>query len=239
MVPDWPAPQNVCAIQTLRWGGVSLPPFDTLNLGDHVGDDALAVAHNRQLLNRIVPTEPVWLKQVHGKTVIDAAYASCQPEADASVAFLPAVVCAVMTADCLPVLLCDTAGSVVGAVHAGWRGLAAGVIDAAVSALQVPPETLMAWLGPAIGPTAFEVGADVLESLSVQNSDASLAFSPIRDGKWLADIYTLARQRLHKLGVRQVYGGDLCTFTAHEQFFSYRRDGNTGRMATLIWLERL
>ena len=238
IVPDWPAPGRVHALQTTRHGGVSLPPFDDFNLGDHVGDDALAVARNRALLQAFVPTEPLWLRQVHGSEVVDAADAACLPQADASVTTRAGVVCAVMTADCLPVLLCDEAGTVVAAVHAGWRGLAAGVIEAAVHSMGVPTATLMAWLGPAIGPQAFEVGTEVFDAFTGADRRAREAFRQTAGDKWLADIYLLARQRLQQLGVQRVYGGGFCTYSERERFFSYRRDGRTGRMATLIWLDK-
>ncbi len=235
--PDWPAPAHVKALQTTRVGGASKAPYDSLNLGDHVGDDPLKVAANRQLLSPYVPTEPLWLNQVHGIAVVDAAKASCLPDADASFTRANNAVCATMTADCLPVLLCDEAGTVVSAVHAGWRGLCDGVIEAAIAAMQVQPQSLMAWLGPAIGPNAFEVGAKVRAAFMSHDKEADLAFRPIADDKWLGDIYLLARQRLHKLGIENVYGGGLCTYTDQTRFFSFRRDGATGRMASLIWLD--
>lgn len=235
--PDWPAPANVKALQTTRLGGVSAAPYDSLNLASHTGDDVLKVAQNRQRLTQYVPTEPVWLKQVHGITVIDAANTSCEPEADVAVSTTPGAVCAVMTADCLPVLLCNDSGTVVAAVHAGWRGLLDGVIEASVKAMQQPPHQLMAWLGPAIGPQAFEVGDEVRNAFVAHDADAGRAFFPQAQGKWLGDIYLLARQRLHVLGVERIYGGGLCTYTDEELFFSYRRDDVTGRMASLIWLE--
>lgn len=238
ILPDWPAPANVRALQTTRRGGFSCTPYDTLNLGMHVGDDALAVAANRQLLNAWVPSEPVWLEQVHGTQVVSAEQAGCLPRADGCIARRPGAVCAVMTADCLPLLLCDRAGSVVAAVHAGWRGLAAGVIEAAVAAMACPPPELMAWLGPAIGPLAFEVGEEVRAAFVAHQTEAAAAFTPRGAGRWLADIYGLARLRLHAAGVRSIHGGGLCTYTDAAQFYSYRRDGATGRMATLIWLER-
>ncbi len=238
ITPDWPSPPSVRALQTTRRGGVSIPPFNELHLGEHVGASSQAVAHNRQLLREFVPAEPLWLRQVHGIHVADAALVSPLPEADAGVAFRSGAVCAVMTADCLPVLLCDQTGTVVGAVHAGWRGLAAGVIEAAVRAMQVPPETLMAWLGPAIGPQVFEVGDDVHGAFVGYSELAGQAFRPGGRGRWLADIYLLARQRLNALGIRNIYGGGFCTYSESEGFFSYRRDGQTGRMATLIWLKQ-
>lgn len=237
IVPDWPAPSNVRALQTTRLGGVSIAPYYSLNLGDHVGDDAISVARNRMLLNPLLPSEPVWLEQVHGIVVADADRAGCRPVADAAVAKRTGSVCVVMTADCLPVLLCDRQGTVVAAVHAGWRGLAAGVIEEAVGKMEVAPQDLMAWMGPAISQRAFEVGAEVRAAFVSQDQAAAAAFIPGQVDKYLADIYALARLRLNALGVSQIYGGDRCTFTDSERFFSYRRDGVTGRQGTFIWLE--
>jgi YfiH family protein len=236
IVPDWPAPPNVRALQTTRQGGVSESPYRSLNLGDHVGDEPMRVAANRQRLNAWLPTEPVWLQQVHGRAVVHAEQASCLPQADAAVASSANAVCAVMTADCLPLLICDSAGSQVAAVHAGWRGLQAGVIEAAVAKIQASPADLLVWLGPAIGPQAFEVGAEVREAFTQADAEASTAFVQTSEHKWLADIYLLARQRLERIGVTAVYGGDLCTYTDSARFFSYRRDGVTGRMASMIWI---
>ncbi len=234
--PDWPAPANVRAVQTTRSGGLSSPPYASSNLGSHVGDSPIVVARNRMLLEPLLPSEPIWLQQVHGVTVADAAQASCLPEADACVSVSKGAVCVVMTADCLPVLLCDENGSVVGAAHAGWRGLCDGVIESTVNAMQVPPGTLMAWLGPAIGPSAFEVGDEVRAAFVVKQPAAFAAFVAGAEGKWLADIYMLARLRLQSLGIERIYGGDFCTFSDPARFYSYRRDGVTGRMGTFIWL---
>lgn len=236
IVPDWPAPARVRALQTTRQGGLSRPPYDTLNLGMHVGDDALTVAANRNLLNPSVPSEPVWLEQVHGTTVVTAEGAGCIPRADACISHQANAVCAVMTADCLPVLLCDDAATVVGVAHAGWRGLANGVIEATVQAMQADPATMLAWLGPAIGPQAFEVGGEVRAAFLGHDTGAAVAFMPAGNDKYLADIYLLARQRLNALGVRRIFGGSFCTYSDRERFYSYRRDGKTGRMASLIWL---
>ena len=237
ITPDWPAPANVKALQTTRLGGISSAPYDSLNLGDHVGDAPLAVARNRMLLNTLLPSEPVWLKQVHGTVVANADLASCLPQADACIARHRDAVCVVMTADCLPVLLCDTRGSVVGAVHAGWKGLAAGVVEATVKAMEVAPQHLMAWLGPAISQQAFEVGDEVRAMFVDADPQAAEAFIPGQQGKWLADLYALIRLRLNSLGITQVYGGGFCTYRERERFFSYRRDGVTGRMGTFISLE--
>lgn len=234
--PDWPAPPNVRAMQTTRLGGISESPYNSLNLGDHVGDDPMRVAANRQRLNQWLPNEPVWLHQVHGTAVVQAEQASCLPQADATVASTANAVCVVMTADCLPLLLCDRAGSKVAAVHAGWRGLHAGVIEAALAQMNVPPADLMVWLGPAIGPQAFEVGPEVRAAFVGHDTEAERAFEPAGAGKWLANLYLLARQRLQVMGISAIYGGDLCTYTDAQRFFSYRRDGVTGRMASMIWL---
>lgn len=241
IIPRWPAPANVRAIQTTRAGGVSAAPYDTLNLGMHVEDNPLNVARNRQLLNACVPTEPVWLNQVHGVSVVDAGATSCVPDADAAFSTSRGAVCAVMTADCLPLLFCNREGTVVAATHAGWRGLCEGVIEATIEAMQVLPGSLMAWLGPAIGPQAFEVGEDVRQEFISQQSEAKDAFAATGGDKCLADIYRLAQLRLERMGVTEIYGGgidqDFCTYTDKNRFFSFRRDGKTGRMATLIWLE--
>ncbi|BCB27752.1 laccase domain protein [Sulfurimicrobium lacus] len=296
IVPDWPAPASVHALVTTRAGGVSVAPYACLNLGDHVGDDPIAVAANRRMLQTSLPTEPVWLKQVHGRGIADADHAAGVPNghgksvtpdhetcrdrfphpspppapargvpagigskaaqsgetgegdegslresqitADGSVARKSGVVCAVLTADCLPVLLCDRAGTVVAAAHAGWRGLADGVVEAAVAAMAVEAGEVLAWLGPAIGPQAFEVGGEVRQIFMEHDPAADSAFVPsVNAGKWLADIYLLARQRLARIGVSAVYGGDCCTYSDAERFYSYRRDGVTGRIASLVWID--
>lgn len=239
IVPDWPAPARVRAGTTTRQGGVSVSPWNSFNLGDHVSDDPQAVAENRRRLReaRHLPAEPLWLEQVHGIEVVDAATAHGKPMADASVAYRPGHVCAVLTADCLPVLLCDMQGTHVGAAHAGWRGLVNGVIEQTVLRMGRPANDLLAWLGPAIGPAAFEVGEEVRQAFIAQDPDATAAFTPSPAGRWLADIYHLARLRLQRLGVNHIYGGHWCTYTDAERFYSYRRDGVTGRMASLIWLE--
>ncbi|MEQ6290621.1 peptidoglycan editing factor PgeF [Vogesella sp. MAHUQ-64] len=238
ITPAWPLPANVGSLITTRKGGVSPAPYASLNLGDHVGDDAANVSANRALLRQQLPAEPAWLEQVHGTVVVDAATVppGSKPKADASFSRSPGVVCSIMTADCLPVLLADRAGTVVGAAHAGWRGLCGGVIEATVQAMNEPAANLIAYLGPAIGPDAFEVGAEVREAFLAHDIHAVTAFQPIDDGKYLADIYQLARQRLAALGISEVYGGDACTVIDRDRFFSYRRDQITGRMASLIWL---
>jgi YfiH family protein len=230
---------NVKALQTTRMGGVSLAPYASLNLGAHVNDDTAAVATNRQLLMPYLPSEPVWVNQVHGIEVIDAAQSTCLQNADAAFTTQLNVVCVTMTADCLPVLLCDKAGTVVAAVHAGWRGLCDGAIEAAVHKMQVPKSEILVWLGPAIGPNAFEVGEEVRAQFIQHDQQATQAFKPHRD-KWLCNMYLIAQQRLKALGVTQIYGGgvneDFCTYTDEARFFSFRRDNITGRMASLIWL---
>ena len=237
-VPDWPAPASVRALQTLRTGGCSAAPWDSFNLGDHVGDDPCCVAANRAALRRHLPAEPRWLQQVHGNVAVDADSLVNSPEADAAFSRQPGTVCAVMTADCLPVLFCDRAGTVVAAAHAGWRGLLAGVLEETIAQMQVPAGELLVWLGPAIGPNCFEVGDEVRSDFVARDAVAADAFFVAQPGKWLADIYMLARQRLQALGIRAIYGGECCTVSDHDRFFSYRRDGVTGRMASLIWLEK-
>lgn len=238
LTPEWPAADRVQGASTTRLGGVSAAPFDSLNLGDHVGDDPASVHRNRSLVRNALslPSEPIWLSQVHGTRVVDASDASAGAEADASVAFRAGVVCVVMTADCLPVLFCDREGTRVGIAHAGWRGLAAGVLEATVRALDCEPSRLLAWLGPAIGPGAFEVGEEVRTAFVGRQPAAAGAFVPSAAGRWLADLYTLARFRLAAVGVEAVFGGELCTYSAADRFYSYRRDARTGRMASMIWL---
>lgn len=236
MFPNWSAPTNVHAFQTTRHGGFSGAPYRSLNLGDHVGDAPLTVARNRMVLNQLVPSEPIWLEQVHGTLVVDANAAGCRPRADACVARGRGAVCVVMTADCLPVLLCDRAGTVVGAAHAGWRGLADGVLEATIAAMQVAPADLLVWFGAAIGATAFEVGTEVRAQFVAQHAAADSAFTPNGTDKYLADLYALARLRLEQLGVRDIFGGEHCTYREADRFFSYRRDGVTGRMGAFIWL---
>ncbi|MBS1136982.1 MAG: hypothetical protein H6R11_936 [Proteobacteria bacterium] len=236
IVPDWPAPAAVRALITTRHGGVSGGACASLNLALHVGDDPAAVAENRARLRRHLPDEPLWLDQVHGVTVVRADQVQQGARADGSVTRRRGTVCAVMTADCLPLLLCDAAGSVVGIAHAGWRGLAAGVIEATVRAMEQPGGDLLAYLGPAIGPASFEVGAEVRAAFLDHDARASAAFVAAGEGKFLADIYELARQRLADAGVRAVFGGGADTCVEAQRFFSFRRDRASGRMAALIWL---
>jgi YfiH family protein len=235
-VPDWPMPPGVHALQTTRHGGVSKGAWQSLNLGDHVGDQAADVAANRECLSALLPSPPCWMNQVHGISVFDVdAEGASVPEADAAIARRFGRVCVVMTADCLPVLFCDRAGSVVAAAHAGWRGLRAGVLEATIAAMDTAPSNLMAWFGPAIGPAAFEVGAEVRAAFVQQDKAAAAAFVAGVGDRFLADLYLLARQRLLRAGVSSIHGGGACTFEDRERYFSYRRDGVTGRMATLIW----
>ncbi len=244
LIPDWPAPANVRAFMTTRAGGASLAPYASMNPAGHVGDAPEAVLENRRLLRAELPAEPWWLNQVHGHCVVERVDGLEPPCADASLAHRPGQVCAVLTADCLPVLFCDRAGTLVAAAHAGWRGLAGGVLEATVAAMNTPPGEILAWLGAAIGPDSFEVGDEVRLAFMEQHPLTAVAFRPAFPGtldeaprKWLADIYALARIRLAAVGIEAVYGGGLCTFKDARRFFSYRRDGVTGRMASLIWLE--
>jgi YfiH family protein len=238
LVPDWPAPPGVRAVSTTRRGGVSAAPYDDFNLAAHVGDAPSAVAANRARLRECLglPAEPCWLQQVHGVQAVPAVSGTPPPEADAGYTDRPGVVCAVLTADCLPILLCDRAGRRIAAIHAGWRGLANGVIERALDCAGPAAGGWLAWLGPAIGPGVFEVGAEVRDAFVTGHAAATEAFQPSPAGRWLADLYVLARQRLAGCGVTDVYGGGACTYSDRERFFSYRRDGATGRMATLVWL---
>lgn len=234
IMPDWPAPPSVRAASTLRSGGVSVGSYASLNLGGHVGDEPARVAENRRRLQSTLslPAEPVWLNQVHDSEVVKADSLHTRT-ADAAWTDEHGVVCAVLTADCLPILLCDRQGARVAAVHAGWRSLVGGVVEATVTALG--DTDLLAWLGPAIGPKAFEVGEEVRQAFIKRLGDCDEAFSPA-NGRWRADLYALARQVLKRTGITAVYGGDFCTYSDPTRFFSYRRDGQTGRMASLIWL---
>jgi YfiH family protein len=235
---DWPAPPGVRAVVTLRRGGMSTGRYASFNLGDHVGDDAGAVRANRLRLVAALglPAEPLWLEQVHGTDVARFG-AAARPRADASVALEPGQVCAVLVADCLPVLLADREGTCVAAAHCGWRGLAAGVIERTAGSLPVAPDRLIAWLGPAIGPDAFEVGPEVRAAFVSADPAAAADFRAGAGDRWLADLYALARRRLSAAGIGAVYGGGACTVSDASRFFSYRRDGITGRMAALVWRE--
>ena len=239
IVPDWPVPAQVRAVTTTRHGGVSRGPYASMNPADHVGDEPAAVQANRQRLQQELglPGQPLWLQQVHGTVVVNATGAGQSLRADGSYSKQPGYVCAVMTADCLPLLLTDADGQCVAAVHAGWRGLAAGVIEQAVTAMGQPGVSLLAWLGPAIGPAAYRVGDEVRAAFVAHDSVAAAAFRSGPDDGWFADLYQLARQRLADCGITAVYGGGHCSYTDSDRFYSYRRDGVTGRLATLIWLE--
>mgnify|MGYP001133376600 CR=1 FL=1 len=244
--PDWPAPECVRAACTTRTGGCSEGPWASLNLGEHCGDAPEHLRRNREQLLQHLPAPPQWLRQVHGVTVarhqgvvadaVGTAPGAASPEADALVAFEPDRVCAVLTADCLPVLLCDRSGSRVAVAHAGWRGLAGGVLEATVRALETEPRELLAWLGPAIGPAVYEVGEEVAKAFRASLAgEFGVAFRP-RGDRWLLDLYAAARVRLAAVGVRAVYGGGLCTYSDPARFFSHRRDRVSGRQASLIWL---
>jgi YfiH family protein len=226
----------VRALITTRDGGVSSGKFSSLNLSMRVGDDPRCVARNRAILRTCLPAEPAWVKQVHGTAVIDAARATPDTQADGVVTHSPGAVCAVMTADCLPVLLSDRAGKSVGIAHAGWRGLAGGVVENVVRAMDVPPRDILAYIGPGIGAPRYEVGEDVHKAFVEADPAAATSFAPRRNGTYFADLYELARQRLAAAGVAEVHGGEFCT-ASENRFFSFRRDRTTGRMATLIWLE--
>jgi YfiH family protein len=250
-VPEWPAPPGVRALTTGRAGGVSVGRYASLNLGDHVGDAPEAVAENRARLRAAagLPAEPCWLEQVHGARVLDldtlSPDAAGPPDrgavgagtADAAITRSRGRVCAILTADCLPVLLTNSSGTVVGAAHGGWRGLAAGVLEATVRAMRVPAASLMAWLGPAIGPIHFEVGAEVRAAFVDADAGAAEAFAKNARGRYQADLYVLARRLLQRAGVPAVYGGGACTFAEADHLFSHRREQPTGRQATLIWRE--
>ena len=238
IVPDWPAPAHVKAVATQRDGGVSRGPYAYLNFATHVGDDPDLVAANQRLLaaELELPAEPSWLEQVHGATVADLDTESTGA-VDGAVTSSARRVCAVLTADCLPVLFANTAGARVGVAHAGWRGLAGGILPATVAAMGDDPGDLLAWLGPAIGRTAYEVGAQVRDVFVAADTEANACFTPNARGRWQADLYGLARLSLAAAGVGAIYGGDFCTYTEAERFYSARRETPCGRMATLIWLE--
>ena len=236
IAPEWPAARRVRALITTRAGGVSSNEFASLNLSARVGDDPQRVARNRAILGACLPAEPAWVKQVHGTVVIEAAKATPETEADGLVTRAAGAVCAVLTADCLPVLLADRTGKTVGIAHAGWRGLAAGIIENVVRAMDVPASNLIAYVGPGIGPQRYEVGEDVRQAFVGKEPDAAAAFVSRQNGRYLADLHKLARQRLSAAGVDEVHSASVCT-VSDGRFFSFRRDGVTGRMASLVWLE--
>lgn len=242
IVPEWPAPKNVRALFTTRNGGKSSGPkncYATLNLGDHVNDNPDRVAQNRSLLRNYLPSEPKWLTQVHGILPVWVDNSSVPLNGDAAMSRRRGIVCAVLVADCLPIILCDSAGTMVGVIHAGWRGLASGIVEKTVTEMNRGDTKFMAWLGPAIGPNYFEVGEEVLEAFVKHDNKSRLAFAPHpenKSDKWLANIFLLARQRLAAVGITEIYSDEICTYSNPKKFFSYRRDGETGRMAALIWL---
>ncbi len=235
--PQWPAPGHIRAIGTTRYGGVSGTPWHSLNLATHVSDDPRNVQQNRKNLSSFLdfPYEPVWLEQRHGCDVAVADAYRHQP-CDASVTCREKVICAVLTADCLPVLFTDYSGTIVAVAHAGWRGLAAGILENTVNKMSVPASKILVWMGPAIGPKNFAVGKDVYQVFTDFSGEADKAFTAVDDGRWLCDIYLLARQRLNAIGVTGIYGGGHCTYEEEDNFYSFRRDGITGRMASLIWI---
>ena len=240
ITPHWPALPSIRAMTTTRLGGESASPYDSLNLGMGTGDTPLVVARNRARVRTSLGLDhdPCWLDQVHGSTVVRATRYASAPRADASVGEAGSPPCAVLTADCLPVVLCDTSGTRVGIAHAGWRGLASGVIARCVEFMDRPGHELLAWLGPAIGPESYEVGPDVRDACLAATPGAGSAFvpSPARTGHWLASLYAIAARQLASLGVGRTYGGGFCTYGDKRRFFSYRRDGVTGRFATLAWV---
>jgi len=238
LIPNWSAPANIKAITTTRRGGVSQAPFDSMNLGAHVDDDFNSVQKNRQILAESLELveSPVWLNQIHSNLVSNLDDEKPLIDADASVTTTQGKTCVVMTADCLPVLFCNQAGTAVAASHAGWRGLHTGILEKTVNSMNEKPENILAWLGPAIGSTAFEVGGEVRQAFMDVQAQAEQAFQERDNSKWLADIYLLAKQRLNAMGVQQVFGGGECTYSDTKRFYSYRREAKTGIMASLIWI---
>lgn len=241
IIPDWPAPPTVRALATTRSGGTSPAPYDSLNLGAGTGDAPAAVARNRARVRSAlgIGHEPCWLDQVHGSNVVLAAHYEYAPRADASVGPAGSPPCAVLTADCLPVVLCDTSGTRIGVVHCGWRGLAKGIIARCIACMDRPGRELLAWLGPAIGPESYEVGPEVRDVCLAAAPGAKLAFIPSPTGRdrWFADLYAIAAHQLASFGVERIYGGGFCTWRDGSRFFSHRRDGVTGRFATLAWID--
>ena len=237
---DWPAPDFIKAGTTLRQGGVSKGAYASFNLATHVGDELAAVEENRAILTQSLnaPNSLQWLEQIHSTKAVLLPNEETIPKADASYTLKENVVCAVMTADCLPLLITDKHGSCVAAIHAGWRGLCDGIIEATIKKLPTEPEKLLVWLGPAIGAGVYETGEEVYDAFIHDDNKAKQAFTSVSEGHWLFDIYQLAKYRLHKMGIKQIYGGDHCTLSEEEEFFSYRRDNVTGRMASMIWIEK-
>ncbi len=233
---DWPAADFIKAGTTLRQGGVSQTPYDSFNLATHVGDDPKAVQQNRILLG--LPDDTQWLEQIHSTRVVKLPNTENVPKADASYTSERNIVCVVMTADCLPVLITDKEGSCVAAIHAGWRGLCDGIIEETINNLPVAAGNLLVWLGPAIGPDVYEIGEEVYDAFTLNDIEAKQAFTPTSEQHWLFNIYQLAKLRLNRIGVEQIYGGNHCSLTEKEDFFSYRRDDVTGRMASMIWIDK-
>ncbi len=238
--PNWPAPINVCAYVTTRTDGRSKPPYNSFNLAQHVGDNPIDVLANRKQLHDELnlPNEPIWLKQMHGNNVIRANQMMINTEADASYTTSPDTICVILTADCLPILLCDRLGTKVAAIHAGWRSLSAGIIEKTVKTLNTSGSQLLAWLGPAISQQFYEVGKDVYDKFVQYSKESKKAFTQNNKSKWLTNIYTLAKQRLLSCSITNIYDNKLCTFSDEQRFFSYRRDGKTGRIASLIWFKK-
>lgn len=237
---DWPAPDFIKAGTTLRHGGVSSGVYSSFNLASHVDDELAAVEQNRSALVQKLNMHnaPQWLEQTHSTKAVLLPHEEITPKADASYTLSENIVCAVMTADCLPLLITDKEGSCVAAIHAGWRGLCDGIIEETIKKLPVKADTLLVWLGPAIGANVYEVGKEVYDAFSQVDSDAKQAFTATSEGHWLFNIYYLAKLRLNKIGVKDIYGGDHCTLSEDKNFFSYRRDNITGRMASLIWIDK-
>ena len=235
LAADWPAPDFIKAGTTTRQGGLSKEPYDSFNLATHVGDDNALVEKNRSKLN--VPNSPQWLEQIHSTRAVLLPNNETIPKADAVYTFEKNIVCSVMTADCLPLLITDTKGTCVAAIHAGWRGLCDGIIEATIEKLPVENSSLLVWLGPAIGPAVYEIGEEVYDTFTKNDIEAKKSFTEVSEQHWLFDIYGLAKLRLNRLGVKQIYGGEHCTLSEEEKFFSYRRDDVTGRMASMIWID--
>jgi polyphenol oxidase len=235
--PEWSAPRQVHTVSTCRLAGYSKSPYNSFNLAQHVGDNAHHVEQNRQKLihDACLPNSPLWLQQTHSCRVIEASAWQPDIEADGCIARQSGEVCVVMTADCLPVLIADKHGQVVAAVHAGWRGLCDGILEQTVKQMAVAPEQLLVWFGPAIGSAVFEVGDEVRQAFLTKNPELSWAFKPTSANHWLADLVQIAKARLRLVGVNSFYGGQWCSFT-DQRFYSYRRDRQTGRMASLIWV---
>lgn len=239
ITPNWPAPKNIKAYTTTRHGWGGRKPNHDINRGNITHTDPNSMQENQQLTTLLqLPEEPIWLTQTHSTIALEAAPDNQEKTADASYTQKTNRICVVQTADCLPLLICNKQGTAVAAIHAGWRGLAGGIIENTLDAMQQPTQDLLVWLGPAIGPQKFEVGTDVFTEFTNRYPDAHSAFTPHTEGKWLANLYELAKLNLQKAGVTQIYGGDYCTYTQDDLFFSYRREnGKTGRMASLIWME--